>query len=115
MSTHARIWRPMPKLVVSRTLHEAEWNSTVVGDVTRFPELVESAAGDVYVFGGAETVAALAARDLVDEYHVFVHPVVLGGGTPLFSPDRERRPMALRGTRTYDDRVVELHHGRARD
>jgi dihydrofolate reductase len=114
-AAYARIWRPMPKIVVSRTLGEAEWNSTIVGDVEQLPELVQEAAGDVYVFGGAETVAALAARDLVDEYHVFVHPLVLGGGAALFSQDRERRPMALRGTHTFDDRVVELHYARSRD
>ena len=114
-AAYARIWRPMPKIVLSRSLDEAEWNSTVVDDVERFPELVQAAAGDVYVFGGAETVAALAARDLVDEYRIFVHPVVLGGGAPVFVPDRERRTMELRGTRTYDDHVVELHHARARD
>ena len=104
----------MPKLVVSRTLADAEWNSTVVADVDRVPELVGSAAGDVYLFGGAETVAAFAERDLVDEYHVFVHPVVLGGGAPLFAPGPERRAMALLGTRTFDDRVVDLHYARSR-
>ena len=90
-AAYARIWRPMPKLVVSHA-RDAEWNSTVVADVERFPELVQAAAGDVYVFGGAETVAAFAERDLVDEYHVFVHPVVLGGGAPLFAPRRSGAP-----------------------
>jgi dihydrofolate reductase len=114
-AAYARIWRPMPKLVVSRTLGDVEWNSTVVADVDRAPELVRSAAGDVSLFGGAETVEAFARRDLVDEYHVFVHPVVLGGGAPLFAPGPERRAMTLLGTRTFDDRVVELHYARSRD
>ena len=81
-AAYARIWRPMPKVVLSRTLESADWNTTVVDRVDEFSEAVRSAAGDVYVFGGAETVAALAERDLVDEYHVFVHPMVLGGGGP---------------------------------
>ncbi len=114
-AAYARIWRPMPKLVVSRTLEDPGWNSTVVGDADRIPDLVQSAAGDIYLFGGAATVAAFAERDLVDEYRVFVHPVVLGGGAPLFAPGPERRAMTLRGTHTFDDRVVELHYARSRD
>jgi dihydrofolate reductase len=114
-AAYARIWRPMPKLVMSRTLEDPGWNSTVVGDLDRIPEVVRSAAGDVYVFGGAETVASFAEHDLVDEYRVFVHPVVLGGGPRLFAPGPERRPMTLRGTQTFDDRVVELHYARSRD
>jgi dihydrofolate reductase len=114
-AAYARIWRPMPKVVLSRTLEAAEWNTAVVDDVDDFSEAVRSAAGDVYVFGGAETVTSLAERDLVDEYHVFVHPIVLGGGAPLFAARPERRTMTLRGTHTFDDRVVQLHYARSRD
>ena len=114
-AAYARIWRPMPKVVLSRTLEGAEWNTTLVHDVDGFSEAARSSAGDVYVFGGASTVAALAERDLVDEYHVFVHPVVLGGGTELFAPDSRRRAMELRGSRTFDERVVELHYARSGD
>jgi dihydrofolate reductase len=111
---YARIWKPMPKVVVSRTLEDAEWNTTVVADLDEFERLARSADGTAYVFGGAELVSGLARRDLVDEYQLFVHPVVLGGGTPLF-PDLDRRQdMTLMESRTFDGRVTGLRFARNR-
>jgi dihydrofolate reductase len=42
--------------------------------------------GDLALFGGADIAAAFMGDDLVDEFHLFTHPVVLGGGKPLFGP-----------------------------
>jgi dihydrofolate reductase len=111
---YAQIWKPMPKAVVSRTMTSADWNATVVADPARIRELADAADGDSYVFGGSQTVAALAEADLVDEYQIFVHPVVLGGGTPFFPPLPERQSMALVEARTFDGRVAGLRYARAR-
>src|SRR5579884_3731183 len=83
----ARIWREMPKLVFSRTLERADWNSTVVREVDpeRIRELKERSTGDLAV-GGAELAAAFRELDLIDELRLYVHPVVLGAGRPLFPP-----------------------------
>jgi dihydrofolate reductase len=112
---YSQIWRPMPKVVVSRTLTGAEWNATVVADPTGVRELADAADGDSFVFGGSRTVAALAQADLVDEYQIFVHPVVLGGGTPLFPPLTDRQAMTLLESRTFDGRVAGLRFARARE
>lgn len=111
---YAQLWRPMPKVVVSRTLTSADWNATVVADPAGIRKLADEADGDTYVFGGPQTVAALAEADLVDEYQIFVHPVVLGGGTLFFPPLTDRQPMGLVASRTFDGRVVGLRHGRVR-
>jgi dihydrofolate reductase len=58
------------------------------------------------VFGGSQTVAALAEADLIDDYQIFVHPIVLGGGTPFFPPLAERQPMTLIESRTLDGRIA---------
>lgn len=118
-STHnqaefSRIWRPMPKVVVSRTLASADWNADVLPDVGGLRELVDAAGGDAYVFGGPRTVAALAEADLVDEYQVFIHPVVLGGGTRFFPSLTNRQAMGLVEVRTFDGRVAGLRHARER-
>jgi dihydrofolate reductase len=83
---YARIWRPMPKLVFSRTLDTSDWNTAVAREVTpvAVADQLGATPGDLYVFGGSETVSALVEQDLVDEFQLFVHPVVLGGGTPFF-------------------------------
>lgn len=111
---YSKIWKPMPKLVFSRTLTTADWNATVVSDLDQVPELARAATGDLYLFGGAETVSAFAQRDLIDEYQIFVHPVVLGGGTPLFPPLPERQAMSLVEARTFDGIVTGLRYARQR-
>jgi dihydrofolate reductase len=111
---YSQIWKPMPKAVLSRNLTEADWNATVVADVDQIRDLADAADGDTYVFGGSQTVAALAAEDLVDEYQIFVHPVVLGAGSPLFPPLTDRQPMQLIESRTFDGRVAGLRYARER-
>jgi dihydrofolate reductase len=111
---YSQIWKPMPKVVVSRTLTQADWNATVVAEPARVRELADAADADAYVFGGSQTVAALAEADLIDEYQIFVHPVVLGGGAPLFPPLSERQAMTLVESRTFDGRVAGLRYARAR-
>jgi dihydrofolate reductase len=59
-------------------------------------------------------VAALAEADLIDEYQLFVHPILLGAGTPLFPPLAARQAMTLPEPRTFDGRVAGLRCGRAR-
>lgn len=113
-AAYARLWRPMPKVVVSRTLTSADWNSTVLRDVAGLRALADAADGDTYVFGGPRTVAALAESDLVDEYQLFVHPVVLGGGTPFFPSLGDRQAMRLIGSRVFDGRVAGLRYVRER-
>ncbi len=51
---------------------------------------------------------AFLGEDLIDEFHLFTHPVVLGGGTPLFSPLEGRRPVRLVEARTCEPGVVLL-------
>ena len=109
---YAKIWRPMPKLVFSRSLATADWNGTVVREIG--PAVRDRLDGDAYLFGGAETVHAFAERDLIDEYQIFVHPILLGGGTPLFPELPARQAMSLVETRTFDDTVAGLRFARAR-
>lgn len=77
----------LPKAVISNTLGRADWNNTslLTGDATeRVRELKAQTAGDVYVFGSAELLAALLRHQLVDQYRICIAPVLLGQGNPLF-------------------------------
>ena len=111
-SAYARIWRPMPKAVLSRTLTDAEWNSTVVADPEHIRALARAAEGDTYVFGGSRTVAALEAAGVVDEYQLFVHPVLLGAGRPFFAPRQARAQLTLVESRVFDGAVVGSRYAR---
>ena len=86
----------------------------MVADAARIRELADAADADAYVFGGRQTVAALVEADLIDEYQIFVHPVVLGGGAQFFPPLADRQDMTLLESRTFDGRVAGLRYARAR-
>jgi len=82
---------PLPKTVVSKTLETANWdNSRIVRDIDALAELKARAEGDILVYGSATIVQELTRRGLVDEYHLLVHPVLLGGGTSLFGATGHR-------------------------
>ena len=109
----ARIWTALPKVVFSSTLQQVEGNARLAtGDIaTEVATLKERSAKDVSV-GGASLAAALVDLDLIDEYRLFVSPVVLGGGRRYFPPRAGRLDLELLETRTFGSRVVYLRYRR---
>jgi len=77
---YSQLWKPMPKLAFSRSMADPSWNTRVVTD------------------------------DLIDEFTLFVHPVALGGGRPLFAGLDHRLGLELAETRTFDPGVVQLRY-----
>lgn len=80
-----------PKYVATRTLEELTWpNSTrLQGElVDSVKDLKSSTSGDIAVLGSGVLVEQLLQADLVDTFHLFVHPLVLGSGRTLFPPLR---------------------------
>jgi dihydrofolate reductase len=109
----APIWRATPKVVFSTTLKEADWNTKVTADVESTVRALRAEDGkDLMVTGGAQLAASLADLDLIDEYQVVVHPVVLSGGKRVF-PVQERVNLKLAETRAFDNRSVLLSYTRA--
>jgi dihydrofolate reductase len=115
MVEFARIWLDMPKFVYSRTLQHADWNTTVVREVVpdEVRALAERVGGDLVV-GGADLAATFLEHDLIDEIRLYVHPVVLGEGRPLFRRGTAPRALRLAGTRSFGNGVVLLGYQRAR-
>ncbi|MFD8075634.1 dihydrofolate reductase family protein [Streptomyces sp. NPDC059718] len=110
----AGIWRDMPKVVYSRTLERADWNATIVRDVVaeEVMELKARPGGDL-VLGGADLAASFLRLGLVDEYRIYVHPVVLGRGRPVFPDSDTLTALRLAGAQTFGNGVVLLQYGRA--
>ena len=109
----ARIWRDTPKIVFSTTLEEVEGNARLVtGDaVEEVARLKEEPGGDLAV-GGAGLASTFIARDLVDEYRLFVSPSSWAPARPL--PGLvERIHLELVETRTFGSRVVYLRYALA--
>jgi len=110
----AAIWQALPKVVFTRTLDRVEGNATLAtaGLAETVAELKAQPGGALEV-GGAELAAEASRLGLIDEYSLFVYPVVLGGGTPCFPLLDARIPLTLAETRTFGGRVVLLRYRRA--
>ncbi|MFG2888483.1 dihydrofolate reductase family protein [Streptomyces sp. NPDC048248] len=113
MAEFAGIWRDMPKVVYSRSLERADWNTTIVRDVVveDVLELKAQPGGDL-ALGGADLAAAFMRHDLVDEYRIYVHPVLIGRGRPLFRESDVTVPLHLAETRPFGNGVVLLRYQR---
>jgi len=89
----------LPKYVASRTLSEPlVWNNSTLipGDVAEGVRQLKLQPGkDLHVIGSGVLVQALIGNDLVDEYRLMIHPIVLGTGARLFRDGNARRPLAL--------------------
>ncbi|MBL1079793.1 dihydrofolate reductase family protein [Nocardia sp. 2] len=108
----ARCWKKTAKLVVSRTLDVVDWNTRVVrGDpVAEIAALRTQPDCTAVVFGGLRTAATLMRHGLVDDYQLFIHPVILGDGEPLLAPSQRHHDLELVDTSTYDSGVVRVHY-----
>ena len=112
----ARIWRPIPKVVFSRTLDSVAGNARLAtGDIAaEVARLRDQPSEGVVSIGGAGLAAAAIAEDLIDEYRQFVNPVILGGGTPYFTPRAKPLDLRLTESRTFSAGVVYLRYQRTR-
>ncbi|NKY59847.1 dihydrofolate reductase [Nocardia flavorosea] len=107
----ARFWRDASKLVVSRTLQAPGWNTEVIGaDFVEQVRQRKDSGQDLVLLGGAETAAAFLAHDLIDEYRLFVHPVLLGDGVPLFQASVDPSSLRLLDVLTFDSAVVQIRY-----
>ena len=97
------------KYVASRTLTETSWDPTTIlsGDVpSQVRELKEHDDGTISVLGSPGLVQTLMAHDLVDEYAIAIHPVVLGSGKKLFRDAEQVRRLELVGSVTTTTGVL---------
>jgi dihydrofolate reductase len=107
----ARVWQKAEKIVFSRTLTEVTIPNTRVErdfDLEAIRKLKRELEHDITV-GGAELAGLALEADLVDECHLFLNPVVVGGGKPAF-PAALKRNLELLETRRFGTGVIHLHY-----
>lgn len=103
----AAAWRSQPKWVVSRTLTSVGPNATLVSnDVEATIQDLKSQRDGTLEVAGPELAASLV--NLVDEYRLYLHPVVLGGGKPFFAAARP--PLRLVASDRIGDSVIRLSY-----
>jgi dihydrofolate reductase len=103
----AAAWRAQPKWVVSRSLKSVGPNATLVGDELEaaMRGLKAEVDGEIEV-GGPELAHSLTGLGLIDEYRIYLHPVVLGRGTPYFAGPRPR--LRLTASELIDEDMIRL-------
>jgi dihydrofolate reductase len=107
----ARIWQGIPKIVFSSTLDSVAGNATLLrGGLAEEVARLKQQPGKDLAVGGAGLASTLVEQALIDEYRLFVSPVVLGGGTPYFPPLDGALDLELVETRTFGSRVVYLRY-----
>ena len=107
----ARVWQQTEKVVYSRTLTATTTRKTRLErdfDPEAIRRLKRESPHDVGI-GGAGLASRALDADLVDECHLFLHPVIVGGGKPAFRPGL-RRNLELVETRRFDTGVVQMRY-----
>jgi dihydrofolate reductase len=112
----AQTWKALPKVVFSTTLESVVGNTRLArnGVGEEVSRLKEQPGKDIAV-GGADLARACMKLELIDEWRLFVSPVLLGGGTPYFPTLDGRIDLELVETQTFGSRVVYLRYRRVSD
>lgn len=104
---YAQAWRSKPKWVISRSLPTVGPNATLIADElpAAIRRLKAELGGDIEL-GGPVLAHALGELGLIDEYRLYMHPVVLGGGSPYFAGARP--PLRLAASELVCDGIIRL-------
>lgn len=102
-----------PKIVFSKTLTSVTWNNSKIlkGNIAKeVIKLKQQAGKDMIIYGSGQLVASLTKMGLIDEYRIWVHPVVLGDGKPLFKEVEQKLNLSLYKTQAFSSGVVILYY-----
>ncbi|GAE30258.1 dihydrofolate reductase family protein [Alkalihalobacillus hemicellulosilyticus] len=107
----ARIWNEIKKVVFSNTLKKVEGNSILVhNDIEAVINQLKEQRGKHMSLGGATLAETFMNLGLIDEYHLYIHPILLGGGRRLFPSLRAKTNLKLIDSKVFDQTVVMLRY-----
>ena len=97
------------KIVFSKTMTSTEWQNTLLTNEELTPAIQrvkEQNGGDVITYGGGEFVSGLIGANLIDEYHLFVNPVMIGKGMTIFGSVQTKRELQLIKSKVFNNGIV---------
>lgn len=112
---HSQWYNKVSKIVLSGTLKETGLHNTrVFGDniAENINRIKQQDGKNIIIFGSPSASNSLLKMGVVDEFWIFVNPVLLGQGMPLFNDITESVPLTLLETRTFDNGVIALHYAK---
>lgn len=110
---YARIWKGMKKIVFSKTLKQVGWNSQLVSEnIAEEVNRLKAQPGKDMSVGGAGIASTFMRLGLIDEYRLYIHPIILGGGKPMFHPLDDQINLRLVETHPFGSGVVLLRYQR---
>ena len=112
---HSKWYKQIHKIVLSKTLKEGGLkNTTIINEnlSDRLKKIIQSSGSseDILLFGSPTATHSLIQRNLIDGYWLFVNPVILGKGIPLFVDVRQKVELKLLSTRQFSCGVTELNY-----
>ena len=113
----AALMNSTPKIVFSRTLSQAPWGpATIISDDVPgcVSELKQTPGKDLFLFAGATLAQSFMKLDLIDEYRLLIHPIVLGSGLALFRNGDTERALVRQQVKTFRSGIVAVHYERQR-
>ena len=114
---HSKWYNSVAKVVLSKTLNAASLTNTkVISDNLNYEitKLKQSTDKEILIFGSPTAAHSLLAGELIDSYWLFVNPVLLGVGIPLFKNIKNRTALILVATHVFPSGVVCLHYSQKR-
>ena len=103
----------IPKVVFTKTLNKSEWVNTELakGDLKdEVTKLKYQEGEDILVYGGASFGSSLIKENLIDEFYLFVNPIVMGNGKNIFKDIKELQKLSLIESKVFDYGLVLLHY-----
>jgi len=99
-----------PKIVFSKTINQSPWNNTTLFNGELVPEIkaLKQQGSDIMVYGGGELMSVMISEKLIDEGHLFINPVVLGNGIPIFQGVSGKQDYALVSAISFGCGIVEI-------
>jgi len=110
---HSQWYKKAHKLVLSKTMEGADpANTTIISDnlADRINEIKQQAGPEILLFGSPTATHSLMQLNLIDGYWLFVNPVILGRGIPLFADVNDKIKLDLLTTRQFTSGVTELNY-----
>jgi dihydrofolate reductase len=110
---HSKWYKDVHKIVLSRTLKGSEIpNTTVITDnlPERINEIRNQEGNEILLFGSPTATHSLMQLNLIDGYWLFVNPIILGTGIPLFTDIKEKINLKLVSTHEFSSGVVEMSY-----